>query len=199
MRRKAELNLIVGINGTGKTTFLEKEIVQKSSKALIVTPDNAEWRNVPEIQRDEFLDFTGARRIIYEGPETIKMIKEFYHGGVLILDDAMAYLNEQTPDVLQYLYIRRRQFGIDLYIVAHGLRQLPPKVFTFSSWLILFNSIENFTSRKKDLLPDTYNRIVSSQEHIRKKVLNGDPYYYEIILLDAQIQATHEQQRKNNR
>lgn len=199
MRRKAELSLVVGINGTGKTTFMEKEVVQKASKALILTPDSAEWRHLPELQQSELRSFTGARRLIYEGPETLSLIEKNFYGGVLILDDAMAYLNEQTPKTMQYLYIRRRQFGIDIYIVAHGLRQLPPKVFTFASWLILFNSAENFTSRKRDLLAETYEKIITAQERIRKKVLSGNPYYHEILLLDAQIQATYEQQRKNNR
>jgi hypothetical protein len=105
----------------------------------------------------------------------------------------MAYLDEQTPGVLQYLYIRRRQFGIDLYIVAHGLRQLPPKCFTFGSWLVLFNTTENFSQRKKELLPDMYNRIIAAQESIAKEVVKGNPYHHEILLLDQQIKGLHEQ------
>jgi hypothetical protein len=117
------------------------------------------------------------------------LIKLNFYGGNLILDDAMAYLTNQTPEIMRYLYIRRRQFGIDLYIVAHGLRQLPPQVFTFASFLILFNSTENFSYRKRDLQPELFEKITTAQNRITQKVEAGNPYYYEFILLDPQIKA----------
>ena len=190
-RRKTELNLVVGINGTGKTTFISDEIVSKSQKSLVVTPDGAEWKHLPIIAPDELRTFTGSGRIIYENKETLELISKNFHGGNLILDDAMAYLTNQTPEIMRYIYIRRRQFGIDIYIVAHGLRQLPPQVFTFASYLILFNSTENFSVRKRELQPELFNRIELAQKNIAKIVSLGNPYYYEIMLLDPQIAAIY--------
>jgi len=197
MKRKAELVLVVGINGSGKTTFIKNEIVAKSKKTLIVTPDFQEWKHLRLISTPaEIYNLKGCARIIYEGTETLEMIKGNFYGGNLLLDDAMSYLDQQTPKMMNYLYIRRRQFGIDLFIVAHGLRQLPPKCFTFASWLILFDTVENFEVRKKELLPDLFNRIVTAQRNIKKKVVTGNPYHKEIILLDTQIKGLHEARRK---
>ena len=195
MKRKTELTLIVGVNGTGKTTFIANKVLSIGKKGLVVTPDGAEWRQLPLIDKEHLRTFQGAARIIYEGPETLEAIKNNYSGGALILDDAMAYLNEQTPATLQYIYIRRRQFGIDAYIVAHGLRQIPPKCFTFASYLILFNTVENFTTRKKELHPDLYNRIILAQDRIKNKVKAGEPFYHEIILIDEQIRALCSQEK----
>ena len=189
--RKTQLNLVVGINGTGKTTFLREKIVQ-NRKALILTPDAMEWRHLPEVRTPaEVRMMAGPSRIIYQGPETLELVRGNFFGGALVLDDAMAYLNEQTPATMQYLYIRRRQFGIDIYIVAHGLRQLPPKCFTFGSFLFLFATTENFSARKKELQPELYNRIVKAQQDVNRRCERGDPYCHQVILLDPSIKAAN--------
>lgn len=178
----------MGINGTGKTTWLRRQVVDRIPKALILTPDGAEWRHVPQVRTaEEVRSLTGHARIIYEGPHTLETIQHNYYGGALILDDAMAYLTEQTPATMQYIYIRRRQFGIDVYIVAHGLRQLPPKCFTFGSFLILFATTENFSTRKKELQEELFEKILTAQRRLNTLCQRGDPYQYDIIKLDPTI------------
>lgn len=195
-KRKANLNLVVGINGTGKTTWLNNEVVKKVEKCLIVTVDSTEWKQVPTIRPEDVRTFTGISKIIYND-NTLEVIKNNFFGGALILDDAMSYLNNQTPAILRYLYIRRRQHGVDLYVVAHGLKQLPPQIFSFATWLVLFNSTENFSLRKKEIVEETYNKIINAQSEIMKKVSSGFPYYYKIILLDHQIKGSYVAAKKN--
>ena len=47
--RQSLFFIIVGTNGTGKTTLLNKLIAESGRKALIVEPDGFEWRDVKEI------------------------------------------------------------------------------------------------------------------------------------------------------
>ena len=186
--RKTQLNLIVGINGTGKTTFIKEKVVSTRNKNLIVTPDDAEWTWLPIVSTpSEIYNLQGSARMIYNSADDLLTIQRNFFGGNLILDDAMAYLDQQTPSTMQYIYIRRRQLGIDCYIVAHGLRQLPPKVFTFGSFLILFASTENFSVRKKDLQPELFARIISEQNRLNTLAYKGNPYNYSIIKLDPTI------------
>lgn len=186
--RKTQMNLVVGINGTGKTTFLRREVVEKRAKVLVVTPDESEWRKLPEVSKaTEVYNLTGHARIIYQGPETLEMVVRNYYGGALVLDDAMAYLQFQTSEVMRYLYIRRRQRGVDVYMVAHGLRQVPVQCFTFGSFLILFATTENFSSRKRDLDGDIFERILQSQRDLNAKCRAGNPYSYTIIKLDPTL------------
>lgn len=186
--RKTQLNLIVGINGTGKTTFIKEKVVPTRNKNLIVTPDDAEWTWLPIVSTpSEIYNLQGSARMIYNSADDLLTIQRNFFGGNLILDDAMAYLDQQTPSTMQYIYIRRRQLGIDCYIVAHGLRQLPPKVFTFGSFLILFASTENFSVRKKDLQPELFARIISEQNRLNTLAYKGNPYNYSIIKLDPTI------------
>ena len=186
--RKTQLNLIVGINVTGKTTFIKEKVVPTRNKNLIVTPDDAEWTWLPIVSTpSEIYNLQGSARMIYNSADDLLTIQRNFFGGNLILDDAMAYLDQQTPSTMQYIYIRRRQLGIDCYIVAHGLRQLPPKVFTFGSFLILFASTENFSVRKKDLQPELFARIISEQNRLNTLAYKGNPYNYSIIKLDPTI------------
>lgn len=186
--RKTQMNLVVGINGTGKTTFLRREVVEKRAKVLVVTPDESEWRQLPEVSKaTEVYNLIGHARIIYQGPETLEMVVRNYYGGALVLDDAMAYLQFQTSEVMRYLYIRRRQRGVDVYMVAHGLRQVPVQCFTFGSFLILFATTENFSSRKRDLDGDIFERILQSQRDLNAKCRAGNPYSYTIIKLDPTL------------
>lgn len=187
-RRKTQLNLVVGINGTGKTTFLRQNVVERGRKALVITPDEMEWRHLPQVRTAaEIFALGGAARLVYESPATLETAVRNFYGGALILDDAMAYLSFQTPDTMRFLYIRRRQRGVDVYVVAHGLRQVPAQCFTFGSYLILFATTENFSSRKKELDDDIYTRILAAQRRINNAARSGRPYSNTIIKLDPAL------------
>lgn len=188
-KRKTQLNLVVGINGTGKTTFLCDEVVMKRPKCLVVTPDDYEWRELPEVSTaSEIYNLQGRARVVYRDQGTLETIARNYYGGVLVLDDAMAYLGFQTQDVLRFLYIRRRQRGIDVYIVAHGLRQVPVQCFTFGSYLILFATTENFSSRKKELDDELYRTILKTQQELNANCRRkGEKYAHRFIKMDPAI------------
>lgn len=184
--RKAQLNLVVGINGTGKTTFLQRNVVEKSRKSLVITPDEMEWRQLPEVTTPtEIYNLQQPSRLIYHGPESVEMAIRNFYGGALILDDARSYIGAMTSDTLNYLYIRRRQRGVDVYIVAHGMRQVPVQCFTYMSYLILFLTTENISDRRRDLDPELYAKILAAKEELKqRRVKEHDPYVYKIIKMD---------------
>lgn len=187
-RRKTQMNLVVGINGTGKTTFLRQNVVDGAAKALVITPDDMEWRHLPTVTTaSEVYNLRTPARMVYEGPETLATAVRNFYNGALVLDDAMAYMRFQTPDTMRGLYIRRRQRGVDVYIVAHGLRQMPVQCFTFGSYLILFATTENFSSRKKELDDEIYARILEAQRRINAAARAGKPYSNTIIKLDPSL------------
>lgn len=187
-RRKTQMNLVVGINGTGKTTFIRENVVAHSHKALVVTPDDYEWRELPEVTTaQEVYAMQQPSRIVYKGPETLEMVIKSFYGGQLILDDAMAYIGFQTSETMRFLYIRRRQRGVDVYIVAHGLRQVPVQCFTFGSYLILFATTENFSSRKKELDEEIFNRILTAQQELNKVCRGGKKFEHKFIKLDPAL------------
>jgi len=200
MIRKTELTILIGINGSGKTTFLKNEIVAKSKRCLIVTPYQDEWKEVPVINISDIRTFNGTARIIMPGRSQsntlFTAIAKNYSGGMLILDDSKIYINNFTDENMDYIYTSRRQYGVDCCIVGHGLSKIPPGAFSHLSWLILFSTNENFRRRRDELNPEDLEKIIEKQRFIKKKVEAGNPYYYEIILLDTQIRGSYVAQNK---
>ncbi len=191
-RRKTRLDLVVGINGTGKTTFLRQEVVERQRKVLVLTPDEAEWRQLPKVQTaQEIYNLQGAARYVCDNPQhiddDIALISRAFYGGSLILDDARAYIGCMTSQSTNYLYIRRRQYGVDIYLVAHGLRQVPVQAFTYATFLHLFYTTENFAYRKRDLDPDTYRRIEETKAAIKRAVEAGDKHSCAHIKIDQSL------------
>lgn len=166
--RKAQLNIVVGAPGTGKSTFIRQEVVEKRPKVLVVTPDTSEWRQLPEVHnKQEIYSLTGkARYVCASKKDFIENVVGKFYGGVLVMDDAMSYLDFQTEDTMRYLQIRRRQLGIDIYFVGHGLTQIPPQLFTFTSWIILFATTDNFSGRRNRMTEQAYNRVVEAQKEL---------------------------------
>ncbi len=191
-RRKTRLDLVVGINGTGKTTFLRQQVVERSRKVLVLTPDEAEWRHLPKVSTaQEIYQMQGAARYVCDNPakidDDIAIISRSFYGGSLILDDARAYIGCMTGQSTNYLYIRRRQYGVDIYLVAHAIDQVPKQAFTYATYLHLFYTTGNIQYRKRDLDPDTFARIEQAKDAIKKAVLAGDKHSCAHIKIDQSL------------
>ena len=182
-------SILVGINGTGKTTFiknlLEKTVTAKN-RALIVTPDPAEWRMLDEVSGQRIATFKGIKKIIYH-QNCMAEIQRYYSNGMLVFDDARVYIHAQSNDFMQWLQIRRRQAGIDLFCNFHGLTQVPPVFFTFATNLVLFYTKDNIKRRSEYIDEQDFDDIQAAKERIAKRVAAGDPYAYEIITLDKRF------------
>ena len=189
MARYPRSIILVGVNGTGKTSFVKEILehtVNEKNRALIVTPDPAEWRQVEEVSGREIATFKGIRKIIYHA-EAMEEIRRYYSNGMLIFDDARVYIHAQSDDFMQWLQIRRRQVGVDFFCCFHGLTQVPPVFFTFASNIVLFYTKDNIKRRAEYVDEADFQAIQDAKARIAKKVESGNPYYYEIITLDKRF------------
>lgn len=189
MARYPQCNILVGVNGTGKTSFVKnilEHTVNEKNRAIIITPDPAEWRQVEEVAGRDIATFKGIRKIIYR-PDAMDEIQRYYSNGMLILDDARVYIHAQSDDWMQWIQIRRRQVGVDLFCCFHGLTQVPPVFFTFATNIVLFYTKDNIKRRAEYVDEADFQAIQEAKARIAKKVEAGDPYYYEIITLDKRF------------
>jgi ABC-type Mn2+/Zn2+ transport system ATPase subunit len=176
--------IVLGTNGTGKTTFVKKlvisELKKKENHILIVVPDDMEWNTIESVHPkfpERIEKYIGARKIIYY-PGLIEIIRERFKNGLLVFDDCRAYFDASLDKDLHSLLIRRRQQMIDIVAVGHGFTEVPPKMFTFSTHIALFRTIDNI-ARRKDCI-NNFDEIKAAQTRINTKAIT-EPHYFEII------------------
>lgn len=179
--RPAESNIILGANGTGKTTLLRSILQSSNQRTLIVTPDDIEWTDYEAVTLDKPEDFifTGIRRHVFDTSKngTLKKL-EFFKKGILVFDDCRSYFPAKTPPELHQLLIRRRQREVDVFAVGHGFTEVPPVFFTFANGIFLFRTTDNII-RRKDCLKD-FDKTAGAQVRVNHKA-KSDPHYVEYI------------------
>ncbi|MCQ2605395.1 MAG: ATP-binding protein [Bacteroidales bacterium] len=176
IERPAKLTIILGTNGTGKSTLLRTIIQRNAQRTLIVTPDAAEWTDYQEnmLQTKQDFLFAGIQRHIFNPTTTLNSISKFVKGN-LVLDDYRAFMLAQTNPIIHNLAIRRRQKELDIFVAAHGFTEVPPMLFTFASDIFLFRTTEN-VARRKDCLKD-FETIKKLQETVNKAA-QKNPHFY---------------------
>lgn len=183
--RAAKLTIILGTNGTGKTTLLRQILTASPEKSLVITPDDIEWSDAPavELSRPDDFIFTGIRRHIFDPDKkngTLSRL-EYFRRGSLVFDDCRAYLTAQTDDKIRQLIIRRRQRMADVFAVGHGFSEVPPVFFTFATDIILFRTTDNIARRKNYLKDFELMERVQKRVNIKSKT---NPHYCEHIKFD---------------
>jgi Cdc6-like AAA superfamily ATPase len=176
--------IVLGTNGTGKTTFVKKlvinELKKTDSHVLVVVPDDMEW-NTLEYVHPKFPEriawYKGARKIIYfDG--LLDIIRDCFRNGLIIFDDCRAYFTASLDAQLHSLLIRRRQQMIDIVAVGHGFTEVPPKMFTFATHYALFKTIDNIERRKHVI--QNFTEMKEAQQRVNEKA-GTEPHYFEII------------------
>ena len=180
--RKAKMIIILGTNGTGKTTYvnnlLHYMLDVTGERSLVVTRHDTEWEAYPnnslELAKD--YQFSGIHKHFFRTGSWNKIVK--FAKGTLVLDDCRMYIRPNLIEEVENLLISRRQKEFDIILVAHGFTQVPPAFFTFATEIILFKTTDNI-QRRRDVLKD-YDRVVKEQQEVNRKA-EKNPHYKKII------------------
>lgn len=189
--------VVMGTNGTGKTTLVKQlvdaEREKPDSHVLIVVPDTYEWPAADWVHPKfphRIKNYVGVRKIVYfDG--LLDIIRDNFSNGLLVFDDCRSYITAQVDTELHSLLIRRRQQAIDIVAVGHGFTEIPPKFFTFATHYALFRTRDNI-KRRKNVIND-FEVMAEAQQRINSRALDkskawtktGDiqhnQHYYEIL------------------
>ena len=183
--RQTKRIVIIGTNGTGKTTLVRQIVHNAAQKTLIITPHDNEWNEtdpngeplypVNELRHASDYNFTGIMKHVFDPDRTLKLLMNFTRG-FLVFDDCRAYLDAYTDKNIHRVLISSRQNMVDLAFVSHGFTEVPPKVFTFATEYFLFRTEDNISRRK--FYVNNYPLIEKMQKKVNQASVYN-PHHYE--------------------
>ena len=183
--RAAKCTIVLGFNGTGKTTYLRNTLLAlwtqahrrgERLKILVITPDDAEWTQFEEntlMRSDDFV-WDGIMRHIWNDQHTPDIL-EYYKNGIIVFDDCRCYFKDNLDPRITELLIRRRQRAVDVFAVGHGFTTVPPKFFTYYSDAVLFKTVDNIDRRKDCITNFDYFKRKQAEVNERSK---RDAHYH---------------------
>ncbi len=161
--RERQFNIIVGAPGSGKSTFtanvcsklpenviIYKHIANIDDKAFsafpIKTTDN--WRQGAKPGHGVKCKIAGEES---DYRPFLKWVKNNYRNGALVIDDCTIFERDRLTKEMNHLVSMRRHYGIDIYLIYHGLSLLPIEQFVFLNKLVIFNTTDNFQYKIKKI------------------------------------------------
>lgn len=192
--RDAQITIIIGRNGTGKSTFCEQIITAIKGRALVCTYNGMPkiWRPYPEVDitKSKKMAFKkGIRQVIagrYEVSrnqnDTFKHIYKHFRNGMVIFDDARGYIgsNIDNDRYFRQLLLDFRHRMLDLFFVVHTPSDVPPRVWGFAS--TVFVGATDALVNKSQIKTDSADRIIEAQKEVnqlyRQAKAKGDNSHY---------------------
>ena len=159
--------IIVGTNGTGKTTYIKERLknVNKSSLLLYdVNNEYSEFYDKPFVKMEEFLE------------EATKV-----NNSVIVFEEATIFFsNRSTIEEMRELLVRRRHTKNMLFLVFHSIRSVPRDIMDMSNYLVLkySNDSPKFIERKFEN-EDIDNAVLELKETNKK----GDSFHTILVPL----------------
>lgn len=182
-KRQTKTIVLIGVNGTGKSTtarkFIKSELAN-GGRAIVINPDDDDWLDLPRIdiyKPNRLRDFNGVVKHVWNGIEDLTQLQKFKNG-LIVFDDCRSYLDANTNTEIRRFFVRRRHRQIDILAVTHGFTETPPAFFTFANNIILFKTNDNI-NRRKDVLKD-FDRVAEIKTNVDKQAMNNQ-HYFEII------------------
>ncbi|KAA3636948.1 MAG: hypothetical protein DWQ02_07455 [Bacteroidetes bacterium] len=173
MHRDAQVTMVMGRNGTGKSYLTHKIIKALKERAIVITLNGAPaiWRQYDEIDiaKKESWNFKkGIKQVYYMRYEkdTMMYIHKYFNNGIIIFDDCRGYLtsNVDSDMYLKRLLIDFRHKMLDLYFVFHAPTDVPPRIWAF--YRTAFIGATDAIFPKSRIMTDSADRIIAAQKRV---------------------------------
>lgn len=203
---------LIGKPRSGKTTLLIaliKKIVAKGGRVLVVDPDGAEdaWDD-PEFTRFEDItqvpdSFTGVAVVYFSGKEAHgtptfphiqskldkranNNVRGAWTATTFVLDDANVYARGALEDSLEWLLLRKRQYGCDIYATGHSWGEMSPMFLRFIDVYGIGTTSGSPSERSEVIKGEALKRTLVVRDSVNDyKRANPDKYPWRFITKDG--------------
>lgn len=169
--------------------------------------------NFEDLLRKELRTLRGTRKICIpsgakdEVRDIIMDVEFGYVNGTLVCDDCRNYINAQNmPDTVQTYLRSARHFGVDVFMSAHGPKDVSAEVVAFQPRFVIFETEGNwdnfkhkFTQEKYGILVETVERVncVANDKYYQRKIEQlKSKYQKELEDTSAKSVSVKEQQKR---
>ncbi len=138
---KSYVNILVGSNETGKSSYLFDMIsLNKGRDIIYISPYVSEQ---PEIENN----------ILFINPKSFFLIdSELLKDSIIVFDDCKSYISTSTEHkdtkILNNLLIQRRYLKLEFYIVFHSFSQIPTFLYDFVTIITIKKTTDNLQKLK---------------------------------------------------
>lgn len=178
---------VVGCAGTGKSTLVRRTLEKRGENALVyleaVDFEDKTWRTFPAAKLYDYtagLAKINANEVPY--PEFLQAILQARFSGAVVIDEAAYYeINDFTPLMRQLAGSRRKGIngGRDIYLMYHGVTDLPIRAFKHFDGIVLFHTSDEFTY-KSGKVP-RMKELLAAKQRIAGHYHKGRIHYCEYI------------------
>jgi len=190
MHRDAQITIIMGKNGTGKSFLAEKVIKAMKKPTVVVTSNGAPkiWRKYPVIDPADPASWEfkkGIKQVYfdqYEKQKTFEYIYRHIHDKNILFDDCKEYIKNDldAQPYLKKLFSQFRHKMMDMFFVCHAPDDVPKKFWIYYSTAFIGATDVMFDKSRISLY--SVHKIIAAQQKVNKafsiaKAKNNGSHY----------------------
>lgn len=186
--REGKAIVIVGNEGTGKSTFAEKAaLATRKLHGIVYKQYHAGGFEKFPVQ-EPFLGKNGYKGgLVRVHDDDIdwkpfcRIVSKHFKNGFLIVDDAANYERNDPSEECGELLRMRRHAGIDIFMVFHDMMDVPIRLLARCDRLVLFETSGSFRYKASKLL--MADEIEAAQQKVNKLARSSNPHAHTVIKL----------------